>query len=89
VVEVLSFVQHVGGRINAGEGPKVMNEVRLIEVAAGEREIDPINLACDVDQLEDSLETAHAAERLGSEADCLAEAVDEGSLTEADFLSHH
>lgn len=50
VVEVLRFVPHVRGGIDARKGAKVMNEVRLIEVAAGKRDICPVNLACNVNK---------------------------------------
>src|SRR5216110_2403252 len=85
---MLGLVQHVCSRIDTGKSAKVMNKMRLIEVAAGERDVSPVNLTRVVNQFQHTLETAHAAERLGSKADCLTEALYESALAESDLVAH-
>lgn len=89
VVEVLCLVQHVASGVDACKGAEVVDEVRLIEVAAGESDINPVDFPCIVNQLQNSLEAADSTESLRSESNLLAEALYERALAEADLLGYN
>ena len=56
-----------------GELAKIVDEMRLIIIAAIERDIDPVNLALSMYGFQNALEPAHAAESFRREADLFVE----------------
>jgi hypothetical protein len=70
-------VREVFGRIDAGEGAEVVDEVCLIEIAAIESDIGPANGTARRDAAKDRLEAANAAEELRGQANVMLEEFDE------------
>ena len=77
-------VREVFGRIDAGEGAKVVDEVCLIEIAAIESDIRPANGTARRDAAKDRLEAANA-EELRGQAHVMLEEFDEPAGAEASF----
>lgn len=88
MVLVFAALYEVGAGIEAGEGMEVMDKVGLIEVAAGEGDIGPIDLLLVADEGEDFLKAANAAKQLGGQADFGGKELDEAPGTEADLGSY-
>src|SRR5689334_21343476 len=88
VVEVLRVFSQVRRRTNPAERPKVMNEVGLVEVAAGERHISPIDRAIAVNRQQRVLEASDAAEELRRESHLFREDLDETARAEADLIGY-
>lgn len=90
VVLELGFVGDVGGGIDSREGAEIMNEVRLVEVAAGQGDFGPVNCggcrgaACDF--AKDLLKPLDAAEEFGSHADLTGKQLNEAAIAEADLI---
>ena len=85
----LRFVRDVGRRTDARERAEIVDEMRLIEIAAGESNFGPIDelaVACYMPQ--DFLETLHAAEKLGRQTDLLGEELDEAPFAQPDLRAH-
>jgi hypothetical protein len=78
-------VREVFGRIDAGEGAEVVDEVCLIEIAAIESDIRPANGTARRDAAKDRLEAANAAEELRGQANVMLEEFDEAAGAEASF----
>src|SRR5947209_19530675 len=82
------LVREVGRRVNASEGLEVVDEMRLIEVATTQRNVCPINLRRRVDETQDLLKTAHAAEQLRRQTDLFAKDLDEAPRAQARLIRH-
>jgi hypothetical protein len=76
------------GWAEAAELAKIVVEVRLIEIAARQRDIDPIDIVCAFDGRDDFLESLHAAEKLRREADLVPEQLNEMTLAETHAFGH-
>ncbi len=62
MVEVLGSGRQVRRGIDAGKLLEVVNEMRLVEVAAAQGDLGPVNFAPAVDDLQYLLKTLDAAE---------------------------
>jgi hypothetical protein len=91
VILELCFVGDVGGGVDAGECAEIVNEMRLVEVAARQRDLRPVDDgasrgASDVTQ--NFLETLHAAKQLWSKADLLRKKLDEAAIAETNLICY-
>jgi hypothetical protein len=81
---------HVGakvrGRIHPRERAEIVNEVRLIIVAAGHRDVPPLDLPIPPNQCENALEAEDTREHLRRETDIRGEHLDEAAWTGPDTL---
>src|ERR1700733_5982830 len=85
----LSFIGHIGGRVDAGKGSEGVGEMGLVEIAGvqtGYRPIDALAPAGYVTQ--DLLETLNAAEKLGCQSDLLGEELNEAPFAQPDLIGH-
>ncbi len=76
----------VRGGAEAGERPEVVDEMRLVVVAAGERDVRPVDVRRRRERAQDLLEAPHAAIELRREADLGREDLDESPRAEADAV---
>ena len=90
VILELSFVGDVRCGIDAGEGAEVVDEMRLIEVAARQCNLRPVDAAIGACRAEDVaqnlLETLHATEQLRRQADMLRKQLNEMAIAESDLI---
>ena len=86
VVAVLSAHGQEGRGVESGEGAEIVDEVRLIEIAAGLGDRGPRDTAAAVDMRQDVLKTPNAAEEFRREPDLGAECLDKSAPTEADAV---
>src|ERR1035438_10620141 len=85
----LCLVGNVRGRINAGEGPKVVNEMRLVEIATGQgdlRPIDAFRAARNVPQ--HLLKALYAAVKLGRQSNLPGEQLNEPPVAQTNLIGH-
>src|SRR5215212_8711701 len=73
----------LGGR-EAGERAEVVVEMRLIEVAAGDGDVAPVDVLLRMNEPEHALEPLHAAVELRRQSDFAGERLDETALAPAD-----
>src|SRR5262249_22183573 len=71
--QVLCHEGGVSGRTEPGKSFEIVDEVRLIEVSAVERDLRPVQVTPGVDHLHHLLKPLDAAEQFGGQADFLAE----------------
>src|SRR5271154_3106667 len=89
VVLKLRFVRHVRGGIDARKASKIVDEVSLVEIAARQGDLCPVDglgAACDLSQ--NSLESLHATEKLGGQSNLLREELDEASFAQPSLMRH-
>jgi hypothetical protein len=67
---------------------EVMDQVRLIKVTAGNRNVGPVDLLCGVHRLEDMVETHDALKPFRRHADLMAEETNEATRAKAAFIDH-
>jgi len=84
MIQVVGAMSEIGARIDAGEGAEVVIEVRLVEVAAPERDVGPIDVVPAMNAVQHLLEAANPAEELGSESDLFTEDLNKPAPAEAD-----
>src|ERR1700683_1666571 len=85
----LSFIGHIGGRVDAGKGSEVVDEMGLVEIAAAQSDFRPIDaLAAAGYVTQDLLETLNAAEKLGCQSDLLGEELNEAPFAQPDLIGH-
>ena len=75
-------------RAEPAELAEVMIEVRLIEVAARQRDVGPIHIILALNRRDDILKTPDAAEQFGRHTDLIAKQLDKTPLAEADTIRH-
>src|SRR5262249_46972214 len=83
VVLVLVLEREVSRGREAGELPKVVDEMRLVEVAASGGDVRPIHLARWVDRLPYLLEALHTREELRRHSHTVPKPFDEAALGHA------
>ena len=86
MIPVLAAHGQEGRRVKPGEGPEIVDEMRLIEIPAGLRNRGPCDASVTVDLPQDILKTANAAEKFRRESDLGAECLDEPPPTQADVV---
>src|ERR1700691_348742 len=85
----LSFIGHIGGRVDAGKGSEVVDEMGLVEIAAAQSDFRPIDALAAADYVtQDLLETLNAAEKLGCQSDLLGEELNEAPFAQPDLIGH-
>ena len=85
---MLRLLRHVRGGIDAGEGAEIVNEMRLIEVAARERDVKPVNIVLIMNQIEHLLKTTDTAKYFRRESYLFTKAFYESPLAKTDFVTH-
>ena len=88
MVQVLASAREVRFRGETGDILEVMDEVRLVEVTAVEREFAPLDGTSATDTAYGLLEAPNPAEQLRRESDLLAEDLDEPPLAETGADGH-
>src|SRR6266851_330821 len=86
VIDVARSARDVLGGIDAGERLEVVDEVRLVEVAARERHIGPIDVRLLIHEMQHALKSPHAAEDLRRESDLFEEELLESAGADADCV---
>ena len=74
--------------IEARESLEIADEMRLIEIAASERDIGPIHLLRPMDELQHLLKAPDAAEELWRQPDLFVKNLDKASRAEAKLSGH-
>lgn len=82
VIEPVGTLEEIGGGIDAGECAEIADEMGLIVVAAGERQIGPLHAAAIFYTVQRGLEPLDAVVELRRHAHLLAEYLDEPPLAE-------
>ena len=88
MVEVRCSKGHIDARCEARECLEIVNKMRLVVVAAIERQLCPINLPLRMDGAQHPLEAADARKSFGSQADLLMKELDESARAKADACRH-
>ena len=86
VIAMRRLVRQIGGGIDPGEGAEIVDEVRLIEVAAIQRDIGPFHALAAFHSTQGLLEAANAAKHFGRESGFIAKHLDESLGTESDLI---
>lgn len=86
MVQVLSLLDEISCGIDAGKSLEIVDEMGLIEVSAACGDIYPVKLTTPMDLLQDLLEAAHTAEKLGCKSHLMREKLDEMTRADADFI---
>src|SRR5580700_9704008 len=81
-------LRDVGARIDSGKSMEVVDEMRLIEIAAVHRHGRPFNLPPRSDPPQDPLESTHAAKQFRRETYFAAEHLDEALGAQPDLSGH-
>ena len=85
VAREILVIGEIFGGIDSGEGAEVVDEMRLVEIAAVQRDASPVDGFAAGDLAENLLEAAHAAEEFWRHANVLFEKLDEAAGAEAGF----
>jgi hypothetical protein len=85
---MLTAMGEVVRRGGTGEGSKVVDEVRLIEVTASQSQLRPFHVPFAPDETYDLLKAQDAAEQLGRQPDLFAEELDEPPLAQTGPFTH-
>src|ERR1700691_589210 len=88
VIEMFRTVSDIRGRIDPRKRMEVVDEMRLIEIAAIRRYRSPLHRPSRADPPQHSLESPHAAKQLGREPDFAAEHLYESLRAEADLTGN-
>ena len=89
VILKLRFVRYIRGGIDARKASKIVDEVSLVEIAARQGHLCPVNgLGAARDFPQNSLESLHAAEKLGGQSDLLSEELDEASFAQSNLIRY-
>jgi len=83
-----SALDEIGRWVEAGKRLKVVDEMRLVVVTAGQRDVHPINTLLFPEAAQNLLKASDAAELLGRQSDFVAKHLNEVPLTEADLIGH-
>ena len=79
---------YVGRRIEARKRPKIVDEVRLIEVTAIQRDIGPLDVLANAHAAQRLLKSPDAAKNFGRESGFVAKYLDESPGAQADLPAH-
>jgi hypothetical protein len=85
---MLTPLCQVGAWSQSSKSLKVVDEMRLVEISAGEREVCPSGGLSSFDPPQHLLKAEHAAERFGRESDGFLEQGDESLRTQAKLRCH-
>ncbi len=88
MIDVWRLTRQVLRRRDSGERLEVVDEVRLIVVAAIERHLCPFNFLDRMGHLNNPLETADPREQLRSKSNLVAEQLDETALAATDLVNN-
>ena len=88
MVEVFTPVKKVGPGIEAGNGPEVVDKMRLVEIPAGQSDVHPLDLLLSSDTAQHLLKALDTAKKLWRQPHFFMEHLDEPSRAEADALGH-
>ena len=92
MIDMLAPEWEPGSRIEPGESLEVSNEVSLIKITAGRRDVSPIDLTGVASSLlqraQYLLKSPDSTKQLWSQPDLLTEQLDESSGTETDLFGH-
>ena len=88
MIAIGTALRQVGLRREARKSLEVMDEMGLVEVPAGEREICPRDLLPVFDQTQHFLKAKHATKHFRREPDGLLEQMDEALRTQAKLRRH-
>ena len=81
-------VREVGGRIDAGECAEIVNEMRLIEVAAIQRDVSPFDALAAFHAVQRPVEAPDTAKHFGRESSLIAKHLNEALGAETDLFAH-
>ena len=81
-------VRKVGGWIDPGECAEIVDEVRLIEVAAIQGDLGPIDALAAFHAVQRPVEAPDAAKHFGRESSLIAKHLDEALGAEPDLFAH-
>src|ERR1700723_147304 len=81
-------VREIRSGINPGEGAEIVDEMRLIEVSAIQRDVGPLHRLAAFHAPQCLLETADAAKHLGGESGAIPKSLDESFRTKANMFRH-
>src|SRR6185503_3489659 len=85
-VRVFDLMAEVSRRVQAGKRPEIMNKVRLVEVAAGARDVRPLNGLPRSDLRQDLLKSLNAAKQVGRQFDLPAKLLDKVFVAHSDLI---
>src|SRR5258708_6417900 len=85
---MLCLTDEIGRRIDSRKRFEVVNEVCLVEVAAGSGQIDPIVIHTVMNQLQDLLKAANARVELRRQSNLAAEKLNETARTQTNLFRH-
>ena len=85
---MLAPLGEIGRRIEAGEGPEVVDKMRLVEITAGQSDIGPLDPPPRSNEMQHLLKALDAAKQLGCQPHFFIENLDEPPWAEADLLGH-
>ena len=89
VILKLRFVRYIRRGINARKASKIVDEVSLVEIAARQGDLCPVDgLGTARDLTQNPLESLHAAEKLGGQSDLLSEELDEASFAQSNLIRY-
>src|SRR5260370_30110143 len=88
VVGMLPLLAEVRRRREARKALKIVDEMRLVVIAAGQGEVRPGKMPMGVDVPHHFLEPAHAAKQLRRQPDFLGKELNEAPRTEANAACH-
>src|SRR5260370_39155530 len=85
---MLCLTDAIGRRIDSRKRYEVVNEVRLVEVAASACDFHPVIIRTTVNQLQDLLKAANARVELRRQSNLAAEKLNETARTQTNLFRH-
>jgi hypothetical protein len=83
----IALMRDIGCRVEAGKSLEVVDEMRLVVIAAGESDVHPLH-SPSPDETQNLLEALNATEQLWRQPYFVAEKLNESPLTDADLIRH-
>src|SRR5580698_712061 len=77
VVAMFGAVGEIGGGIDAGKSAEIVDKMRLVEVAAIQRDVRPFHNTAAFHKIQRLLKAADAAKHFGRESGVIAKQLDE------------
>lgn len=85
---MLASMGEVGGRVDSGKTSEIMDEMGLIEVAAIQRDLRPIDFMPVAEDAQDFLKTENPAKQFWGQSDGFMEKLDEAPGAETHLINH-